>query len=136
MGTGTSKKRRILVVDDEQIVCDAARLMLEHLGHEVCTAGNGQEALASFERGQFDLVFTDYSMPGMRGDELAQTMKRLRPGQRVAMITAYADVLSLQEGVDMLISKPFLLHHLREAIEKLTPEPGPPANELPNRQRA
>lgn len=111
-------------MDDEKIVCDAARLMLEHLGHDVATAGNATEAMVSFEQGKFDLVFTDYSMPGMRGDELAAAMKRLRPNQPVAMITAYAEVLPPQKSVDMLISKPFLLQNLREAIDKLTPELG------------
>ena len=82
------------------------------------TALNADEALACFSQQHFDLVFTDYSMPGTRGDELAAAMKRLRPGQPVVMITAYAEVLSHMPSVDRVISKPFLLQQLREAIDE------------------
>lgn len=116
--------RRLLIVDDEKIVLDAARLMLQHLGHEVVTATNANEALTCFSNREFDVVFTDYSMPGMRGDELASVMKRIRPGQPVVMITAYAEILGSMPGIDLVISKPFLLQHMRDAIEQLTPPAG------------
>jgi CheY-like chemotaxis protein len=128
-----SSPRRLLIVDDEKIVLDAASLMLQHLGHEVVTAINSQEALNCFSRQNFDLVFTDYSMPGMRGDELANAMKRLRPGQPIVMITAYAEVLSPLPDVDMVICKPFLLQHLRDAIERFAPAATSPPE--PGQQR-
>jgi CheY-like chemotaxis protein len=118
-------QRRILVVDDEPLVCDAVRMMLDFDGHVVKTAGNGKEALAMLEKDQFDLVITDFEMPAMKGDELAAAIKARRPKQPVVMITAYAEMLKSSgnplTGVDLIISKPFLLENLRAAIAKVTP---------------
>ncbi len=116
--------RRILVVDDEPYVCDAVRMMLAFDGHQVETAGSGKDALALYAREKFDLVITDYAMPGMKGDELAIAIKSLSPDQPVVLITAYAEMLRSDEtpltGVDFIVSKPFLLENLREAIAKTT----------------
>ena len=125
MTTAAFPQRRILVVDDEPLVCDAVKLMLDFDGHDVATAGSGKEALAKLEQGKFDLVITDYEMPGMKGDELAAAIKARDAIQPVVMITAYAELLQSSgnplTGVDWLISKPFLLENLREAIAKVTP---------------
>src|SRR6266404_1304031 len=118
-------QRRILVVDDEPFVCDAVKMMLTFDGHIVETASNGKDALEMFEKGKFDLVITDFAMPNMKGDELAATIKARSPGQPVVMITAYAEMLQASgnplKGVDFVISKPFLLENLREAIAKVVP---------------
>lgn len=114
--------RRILVVDDEPYVCDAVRMMLAFDGHQVETAGSGKDALAVFSKGKYDLVITDYAMPAMKGDELAIALKSIAPEQPIVLITAYAEMLRSEEtplsGVDFIVSKPFLLENLREAIEK------------------
>jgi CheY-like chemotaxis protein len=118
--------RRILVVDDEPFVCDAVKMMLTFDGHLVETASNGKDALAKFDKEKFDLVITDFAMPNMKGDELAAAIKARVPGQPVVMITAYAEMLQASgnplTGVDFVISKPFLLENLREAIAKVTPQ--------------
>lgn len=117
--------RTILLVDDEPFVCDAMKMMLTFDGHRVDTANSGKEALALFENGKYDLVITDYAMPSMKGDELAAAIKTRAPGQPVVMVTAYAEMLKASGqplvGVDFVISKPFLLEHLREAIAKSAP---------------
>jgi CheY-like chemotaxis protein len=117
-------QKRILVVDDEAFVCEAVKMMLNFDGHLVQTAGSPKEALEVFEVGKFDLVITDYSMPAMKGDALAQAIKLRDPKQPVVMITAYAEVLPPSlSGVDHIIGKPFLLENLREAIAKVTQAP-------------
>ncbi len=107
-------------MDDEPFVCDAVKMMLAFDGHEVETANSGQEALTIFNEGKFDVVITDFAMPRMKGDELAATIKARAPGQPIVMITAYAEMLQTSGhalvGVDFIISKPFLLENLREAI--------------------
>ena len=114
---------RILVVDDEPFVCDAVKMMLNFDGHTVETASNGKEALELFDKGKFDLVITDFAMPSMKGDELAAAIKARSPNQPVVMITAYAEMLQSAghplKSVDFVISKPFLLENLREAIAKV-----------------
>ena len=121
-------KKRILVVDDEPFVCDAVKMMLAFDGHDVVTANDAKEALEIFDKNKFDLVITDFAMPGMKGDELAAAIKARSPRQPVVMITAYAEMLQSSgkqlPGVDFLVSKPFLLEHLREAISTVLPEPG------------
>lgn len=118
-------QRRILVVDDEPFVCDAVKMMLAFDGHTVETANSGKDALEVLEKKKFDVVITDFAMPTMKGDELAAAIKARFPGQPVVMITAYAEMLqasgSSLNGVDFLISKPFLLENLREAIAKVAP---------------
>jgi len=116
------------VIDDEPFVCDAVKMMLMFDGHSVETASSGQEALAMFEAGKFDVVITDYAMPAMKGDELALAIKAKAPSQPVVMITAYAEMIQASgnplTGVDAVISKPFLLENLREAIAKVAPSSG------------
>ena len=119
--------KRILVVDDEPFVCETVRLLLSFDGHEVVTALSGREALEKFGTADFDLVITDYSMPEMKGDELGMLIKERSPRQPVVLITAYAEMLrgdnAPVRGVDMMISKPFLLEHLRDAILRTTGQP-------------
>jgi len=118
-------KRRILVVDDEPLVCEAVEMMLAFDGHTVETATSGAEALACLDRAPFDLVITDYAMPQMKGDELAQRIKQLNPALPVVMITAHAEVLESTgaplPGIVLVISKPFMLETLREAISQACP---------------
>jgi CheY-like chemotaxis protein len=119
-----SLKRKLLVVEDEPQVRDVMKMLLSFDGHEVITAGDANEALVTFEQGGFDVVITDYHMPGMKGDELALAIKARLPGQPVIMITAYAEMLKASatplKGVDQLVNKPFQISELRDAVQKAT----------------
>jgi CheY-like chemotaxis protein len=116
---------RILVVDDEPAVGDAIKMMLKFDGHEVQTASGSKEALSLLEQGKFDLIITDYSMPGMKGDELAAVIKQRLPHQPIIMISAYAEMLKSSgnplTGVDFILSKPFFMADLREAVARVLP---------------
>jgi CheY-like chemotaxis protein len=114
-------KLKVLVVDDEPNVCDCIRLLLAMEGHDVKTADSGRSALAIFRKNRFDMVFTDYSMPGMKGDELARQIKAIAPEQPVAMVTGLAATMEQPDGVDYLIAKPFALEDLRKALLHLSP---------------
>jgi CheY-like chemotaxis protein len=133
MGAPGFPQRRVLVVDDEPFVCDAVKMMLAFDGHEVDTACNGKEALVMMAKHKYDVVITDYEMPVMKGDELAAAIKMRDPKQPVVMITAYVEKLRSERnpltGVDFVVSKPFLLENLREAIAKTTPFDGEPAHD-------
>ena len=123
MPTPAKPVLRILLVDDEPLVCDSVKMMLAFDGHKVETAGSGAEALALLEKGKFDVVITDYDMAAMKGDKLAAIIKARAPKQPVLMITAYSEGLpstgSSLAGVDFIVSKPFMLEDLREAITKV-----------------
>jgi len=122
MGDKNRKPRHLLVVDDEPLVCEAVKMMLAFDGHVVDTASSGKEALDMFSRGKYAVVFTDFSMHPMNGDQLALLIKEQDPKQPIVMITAHSEQLhnTPPKGVDLLISKPFLLEHLREAVAKLS----------------
>src|SRR5208283_3044388 len=79
MNERTCHQRHILVVDDEPLVRQTVQMLLEDDGYIVDEAGSGAEALALFEPGKFDMVFTDYFMPEMKGDQLAAAIKRRSP---------------------------------------------------------
>ena len=120
-------KLRILVVDDEPSVGNTIKMLLQFDGHDVEATHNSMDALAMFEPDRFDLIITDYAMPGMNGNQLATAIKADAPDQPVIMITGHAGTLPLSPSVDFIIGKPFRLEHLREAIAKVMLEATAPA---------
>lgn len=111
------------MVDDDPSVSDSVKRMLAIDGHQVETADSGEQALALFETGKFDLILTDYEMPIMKGDKLAAEIKALAPDQPICMFTGYAEAMQQSPqslaGVELLLSKPFGLEELRQAVAKL-----------------
>ena len=120
MSQHAGKLRHILVVDDEPLVSYTVQLLLKEEGFIVHGVKSGAEALALFEPGKFDMIFTDYLMPEMKGDQLAAAIKRLSPKQPVVMITAFLEKLQSSDcplgGVDSIICKPFEADTLRSAL--------------------
>jgi CheY-like chemotaxis protein len=112
--------KRILVVDDEPGILQSLAMLLGFDGHQVQVAGSGEEALQKFQPGAFDLVMTDFSMAGMKGDELAMAIKQLEPRIPILLLTAFPPPVK-PPGVDLLMTKPFYVASLREAIGKLCP---------------
>ncbi len=66
---------RVLVVDDDRVVCDLLSQKLPEWGHDAVTASDGIEALEKTESEEFDLVLSDWKMPRMSGSELCETLK-------------------------------------------------------------
>jgi len=112
--------KRILLVEDEELVRACLRMMLELEGHQVTEASNGAEALNLFTLGEFDLVITDFQMPVMAGNKLAVNLKLLAPSLPVLMVTASARARrEALNPVDALLNKPFTLTELRCALREL-----------------
>jgi len=114
---------RVLLVDDDPLVSDSIRRMLEFDQRHVHSVSSAAEALAVCESEKFDIVFLDYLMPVMKGDALAIVLKDRYPDLPIIMITADAEKFSasesLPQGVDQLIGKPFQLAALREVFANL-----------------
>lgn len=114
-------KLRILVVDDEPLVCEMVKAMLMQDGHEVDTAPGGKEALTRFDADRFDLVLTDYRMPGMKGDQVATAIKKRLQPKPVILITGHPPN-EAPKAIDWVLLKPFSLLQLRLAISDVLEE--------------
>jgi CheY-like chemotaxis protein len=89
---------------------------------EVESATDGRAALRQLARQPFDLVLTDYQMPGMNGLELAVVVRQILPHTRIVLMTAYGEGEGVQDGIQALdlegyLKKPFSLKQLRALIE-------------------
>ena len=113
----------ILVVDDDEQVLEGTREIVEALGYEVIAARSGKEALSIIRNdATIDLLFTDISMPGMDGWELARRSKQLRPELKVIYTTGFSfapvpETTTL--GYGPLLPKPWRpaqLHRLLQTI--------------------
>ncbi len=118
-----SRTLRILVVDDQRIVCDVIREQLQQDGHYVQTANGGGEALKKFSLEPFDLIITDQAMPGMNGEALAAATKEHAPTVPVILLTGFGDLLKATGttrlgDIDLILHKPVTLHDLRRAISQ------------------
>lgn len=104
-------RTRILIIDDEEIVLDACRQMLEDGPHEVATATDGHEGLRAVQEFGPDLVFVDLKMPGISGFQVIEGIRALDPGIVSIVITGYATLTSaveaMQKGAYDFIPKPF-----------------------------
>jgi CheY-like chemotaxis protein len=121
-----SRRITILVVDDEAIVRQSIAMLLEHAGHEVAMAADGEAALTQLAQTRFDLVITDFFMPGMHGDELATRIRDRWPALPIIMITGFVEESTVFgreiRKVDALLLKPFKFSELVEAIDSVLPD--------------
>ena len=85
-------EERILVVDDEDVICNILARRLGSEGYFCTTANNGKEALSHFYKEKFSLIISDMKMPEMTGIELLQKVKAIDPKMRVIMVTAYPEI--------------------------------------------
>lgn len=116
-----SQPRRtvILLVDDEQVVRHATADMLREIGHEVIEAASATAALKLVdERPDIELIMTDYLMPGMRGSELIEKAREIRPHLKTVLITGYARMTADQPGV-VRLAKPFRASDLAREIARM-----------------
>jgi two-component system, NtrC family, response regulator PilR len=118
-----NKLPRILVVDDEESMCNFMEIMLKKEGYAVTTARSGQEAMVRIDTEHPDLVISDIMMPEMSGIELLTESKKKRDDLRFIVMTAYASVDSaveaLKKGADDYITKPFKIDEIKQVIKTL-----------------
>ena len=117
-----SNQDRVMIIDDEKIVGDMAKLSLEQDGYEVETFLNGESALERLREKPFDVVVTDLKMKGIDGLEVLRTVKKLHPKTAVIMITAFANldvaIEALRDDVQDFFPKPVKIKELKASIKK------------------
>jgi DNA-binding NtrC family response regulator len=118
-----SKRKTIMLVDDDPISLETLTLAAESWGYDVCTAENGEEALALYELRLPDLVLSDMVMPKLDGLGLLRRLRGAYPNAKVILYSAYARisdaVAAIKSGAEDLITKPFDFNRLKPILEKL-----------------
>ncbi|MBW2684150.1 MAG: response regulator [Deltaproteobacteria bacterium] len=121
--------KRILIIDDEQIVLEVLRKILELEGYEVATAANGDEGIELFSQKPFDLVITDMVMPEKDGLQTILDLRKETPDLAVIAMSGggtiskerYLAVAGYLDGI-ITITKPFSLESITGAVAKLLSE--------------
>ncbi len=118
---------RILLVDDEDLLREGVREILEMSDHEVIEAGDGVEALEKFAVNEVDLVITDVVMPNMDGVDFVTKLRTMFPDVPILTISGGSRVVSARFGLDSALlsganaslTKPFNAKQLLQKVEQL-----------------
>ena len=115
----------VILVDDEELILDVGRDLLEKMGYKVLTAGGGREAIELYKKKQddIDIVILDMIMPHMSGSDTYDRMKEINPDIKVLLSSGYSiggqatDILN--RGCNGFIQKPFNMNELSVAIRQI-----------------
>ncbi len=127
-----TKKLSILLAEDGEVNRAVILELLKRAGHQVTFVGDGGEAVAAWQAGEFDAIFMDLQMPTMDGIDATKRIRELEPrGQHVPIIAITAAAMKSDEaaclaaGMDDYISKPIDFRELNSILDKLTSEGAP-----------
>ncbi|NOY67348.1 MAG: response regulator [Gammaproteobacteria bacterium] len=117
----------ILVVDDEQPVCDMIKDMLESEGYEITSSLSADKALSFFKESPHDLVITDMVMPETTGIDLIMRVREIAPKTKILAISGGGgingrfDYLAVAEllGAQSILKKPFTMSDLRSRVKDI-----------------
>ncbi len=113
------ENKKILVVDDEDIILQVFDMALTQAGYEVVVARSGEEALSILANENFSVIFSDLSLPEMNGLDLCRMIKLNTPDSYCCAITAFSSPSDIKQcfdaGFNNYISKPVKLTNLVEA---------------------
>ncbi len=118
-------KETILFIDDEEMIVDVGRQVLEGLGYKVLPAVGGREGLSIFEQNEkrIDLVILDMVMPGLNGKETFDALRRLKPSVKVLLSSGYSLDSQAEEimakGCRGFIQKPFSTAELSAKVREV-----------------
>ena len=116
---------RILFVDDEEVLVDLGKLMLEQWGYEVTVRTGSLEALELFKAKPeyFDLVITDMSMPHMTGERLSLEIMKIRPDIPIILCTGFSHIISEEKakgiGIKAFVMKPLVKKDLAKTVRQV-----------------
>ncbi|MBI5187519.1 MAG: response regulator [Nitrospirae bacterium] len=107
---------KILIADDESVICDLIKLFLEGKGFQVSVASSGKEAIRLFNSERPNIMILDIGLPDMDGLELLSKVKTASPDTKVIVTTGYSNTEIQQKafslGASNYLTKPFDIHDL------------------------
>lgn len=113
---------RVLVIDDEPAVLRVLVLMLKKIGlKEIDTAENGEQGIRRIDENTYDLVFTDIEMPGLKGTQVLDHIRKRNPSTSVIGISGTPWLLT--EQFDAALPKPFTKTDLVEILDTIDIQP-------------
>ncbi len=122
----SNRQLKIMILDDEEIVCARLKPALEKEGYLVETFTDSRLAKEHLTRQMFDIVVTDLKMANIDGMELFRFVKEKWPRTEVIIISGFATIdvarAALQAGVRDVITKPFKIAQFKELIAKVAAE--------------
>ncbi len=129
-----SRPLHILCVDDEPLLRELLKELLELEGHQVETADGGESGIHKFseaqQRHRFDVVITDLGMPRVDGRQVARNIKQQAPQVPIILLTGWGNMMKadgeIPTQVDAVISKPPRVNELRETLKRITEKPKQP----------
>ena len=114
----------ILVIDDEEVICNACHLILSERGHTVERKMDGASGLKALQSNSYDIILLDMMLPDIEGMEILETIKQKTPQAGVIIITGYSTVAnalkSMKLGAADYLPKPFSEDELLASIEKVS----------------
>ena len=114
---------RILIVDDDDGVRENLAELFQVVGYSVVTAGSAPEAMGKLAHHDVDLLLTDYRMPGPNGVELIESARRVKPGLRAILMTAFGDsfteIESVRRGAIGYVNKPFEADEITNLVSRI-----------------
>jgi PAS domain S-box-containing protein len=123
--TGDTAKRgrrvaRVLVIDDDDDVRQFIAASLQEYGHDVISAGNGQDGIDKFFEASPDLVILDFLMPGMSGADVAAHILATKPDQPILFVSGYSETDAIRKVAPHadILAKPFRAAALDEAVRE------------------
>ena len=113
---------RVLIVDDEAAILEVTHRMARSIGWRALLADSSAQAMATFREhaDEISCVLLDLHMPGVDGVELSRSLRSIRPGLRIVLMTgddpSCVPNAAHPDAPDHVLTKPFLLHDLEEAL--------------------
>jgi len=109
----------ILLVEDDPAIIELIAMIITGEGHTVTTAIRGADALQLFQSQRYDLVITDFNMPGMNGLILAEKIKALTPSQKILLLSG--EMANASPNVDNVVFKPIAFGTLIQVVSQMSP---------------
>jgi len=117
------KEKKVLVVDNDEVICDLLKNIISSDGHRVVAVQNGVEAIKWIKISTFDLVFLDLAMPDISGVEVLKQIKEINSNLPVVIITGYPDSELMDQVLELgsisVVKKPFTKNQISSVIKSV-----------------